>query len=339
MSYSPQFHISPQIAGLLEEITTLNTRIQSAVVGVPWIPTLRKESEIRGTRGSTAIEGNPLTLPEVRILAEGGRLPYARPRAIQEVLNYFAVLRMIAQHSNAKVIHEEDVLRIHRLLGQEGALDRGPFGAYRDYQVVVGRHRPPGAEAVPALMHELLDWVNHEGQKWPAVVSSAILHFRFEDIHPFGDGNGRAGRALALWELYRKKLDTHHLFAVDEVIWERRPAYYLALDYAQRPGVGQDLTPWIQFIAEVIAESLRRAWERVQKISRDVKSTESIVLTPNQEKLFELLQEKPMGIQEIINSLKVTKPGAHYLLKPLLKIKWIVRKGGHKTGKYYISSH
>jgi len=36
------------------------------------------------------------------------------------------------------------------------------------------------------------------------VLSSAILHHRFESIHPFADGNGRTGRALALWELYRR---------------------------------------------------------------------------------------------------------------------------------------
>jgi Fic family protein len=48
------------------------------------------------------------------------------------------------------------------------------------------------------------------------VLSSAILHYQFEWIHPFADGNGRTGRALALWELYRRGFDTHHIFSVDE---------------------------------------------------------------------------------------------------------------------------
>ena len=48
-------------------------------------------------------------------------------------------------------------------------------------------------------MFELLTWWNKESAKLSPVLSSAILHYRLEAIHPFADGNGRFGRALALW--------------------------------------------------------------------------------------------------------------------------------------------
>jgi Fic family protein len=53
-------------------------------------------------------------------------------------------------------------------------------------------------------MFELLAWWNMEAPGISPVLSTAIVHHRFESIHPFADGNGRTGRALALWELYRR---------------------------------------------------------------------------------------------------------------------------------------
>ena len=66
------------------------------------------------------------------------------------------------------------------------------------------------------------------------ILSSAIVHYQFETIHPFADGNGRTGRVLALWELYRRGFDSHHIFSVDEFYWEDRPRYYAALEEVQR---------------------------------------------------------------------------------------------------------
>ena len=67
-------------------------------------------------------------------------------------------------------------------------------------------------------MFELLEWWNTPAKKLSPVISYAILHYRFESIHPFADGNGRTGRALALWELYRRGFDTHHIFSFKELM-------------------------------------------------------------------------------------------------------------------------
>jgi len=85
-------------------------------------------------------------------------------------------------------------------------MDQGTAGRYRTMSVRVGRYIPPPPGDVSGLMFELLTWWNKEAANLSPVLSSAIVHYRFEAIHPFADGNGRTGRALALWELYRRAL-------------------------------------------------------------------------------------------------------------------------------------
>src|SRR5437660_4960081 len=88
----------------------------SAAVEVPWIPALQRDSRARNAHSSTAIEGNPLTLEEVRAVEEGMELP-GPGRAKREVLNYFAALRYIERRPEPKRLRHEDVLRLHGLIG------------------------------------------------------------------------------------------------------------------------------------------------------------------------------------------------------------------------------
>jgi Fic family protein len=335
MAYSPLFSILPELLKILEDINVLHTRIQQAAVRLAWVPTaLERETLSRTAHGSTAIEGNPLTLKEVQSVMGGTSPARATPRSVQEIRNSIAVMRYIQKHARLARIREKDVLKIHALLGQNDALERGPIGYYRNYGVQVGSHVAPIAIQVPLLMQDLLDWLRNEGPRWPAVISSAVLHFRFEWIHPFGDGNGRVGRALAAWELYRRHFDTHHIFSIDEILWEKRAEYYAALRQAQdEPGL--DLTRWIEFTSRALLSAMEKTWQRILRLQTGGRR-EPLTLTPRQERLLSLLREKPLHIAEIQKALGVTKPGAHHILKPLLEAKWIRREGGHRTGVYKV---
>lgn len=332
MAYRPVFAITPHFLRLLEEVNALHAKIKGAVVRVRYLPALQKDVLAREAHGSTAIEGNPLTLVQVKTVLKGGSVPGAPARAEQEIKNYADVMRYIQARPAARRIARPEVLKIHSILGREGALDRGPIGRYRNYGVRVGSHTAPDSREVPLLMDELLEWLREKGPQWPAIVSSAVLHFRFEYIHPFGDGNGRVGRALAAWELYRRRFDTQHIFAVDEVIWENRSLYYRALERVQRDS-RQDLSGWIEFVGEVFVTSLERTWMRVDALQKG-KKPEPVSLSPNQERLLALIREKPLHITAIQKAFDVTKMGAHYLLKPLLSAGWVRREGGHRTGVY-----
>jgi len=331
MGYQPVFTITPRLLAVTETIAALRERILSASVQVQWIPNLQREARIRTAHSSTAIEGNPLTLAEVRALEEGRELPAQSDRARREVLDYFAGLRYIEKNAGIKRITHENILRLHAIIAG-GVMDQGQAGQYRLMAVRVGRFVPPPANEVSGLMHELLAWWNTRAGGLSPVISSAVLHYRFEEIHPFADGNGRTGRAIALWELYRRGFDSHHIFSADEFFWSDRSRYYASLDGVR--GAGGDLTAWLEYVAEGLKRTLDDVWRRVQAViaqSGDIK----IFLQPKQEKLLRLLENnKGLTPREIWEALGMTRQGAAKLIKPLLEAGLMRRVGGKKTGRY-----
>jgi Fic family protein len=162
-----------------------------------------------------------------------------------------------------------------------------------------------------------------------------VIHHRFEDIHPFGDGNGRTGRALALWELYRRGFDIHHIFAVDEFYWEDRPRYYEALDTVRKQG--GELTGWLEYTAEGLRSTLEKVWARIQRLSAET-GHKKIVLRPKQEKLLLLLRDhKSLTPSQIWKGLAVSKQGAMDILNPLIEAGLVRRVGTRKSGRYILA--
>ena len=162
------------------------------------------------------------------------------------------------------------------------------------------------------------------------MLTSAILHYQFEESHPFADGNGRTGRLLALWELYRRGFDPHHVFSVDEFFREDRARYYASL--AAVPAAGGDLTAWLEYTTEGLRVTLERVWLRVQQFAAKA-GTKKTVLRPSQERLLHLLRDRHEGMApaEIWAALDVTKQGAAHILAPLLKAKLVKRIGTRKS--------
>lgn len=333
MPFEPRFTIRPQLLALVEQLAVLRERIQGAAVELSWIPALQKDTRARNGHASTAIEGNPLTLEQVRLLEEGRELSAVASRPQREVLNYFAGLRYVEKQANKKTLRHEDVFELHRLLAAS-VMDQGEAGRYRTIAVRVGPHIPPAAAEVSGLMFELLQWWNGKSMELSPVLSSAILHYQFEWIHPFADGNGRAGRALALWELYRRGFDSHHIFSVDEYYWEDRPAYYAALDAVRREG--GELTGWLEYCAEGLRRTLDRTWTRIQSL--DVRSRERLVLRPRQEELLKLLRDHgSLAPAELWDALSISRQGAMDLLRPLLDAGLVEKIGSKKTGRYKLA--
>lgn len=99
---------------------------------------------------------------------------------------------------------------------------------------------------------------------------------------------------------------------------------------------GEDLGTWLEFMSEALLETLERVQGRITSLGLKEKGL-PVSLTLRQEKLLRTLRERgPMGIRDIGRALRVTVPGAHYALKPLLKAGIIFTEGSHKTTRYLL---
>ena len=333
MKYRPVYTITPRLLSEVEQIAALHERISAAAVQVAWIPALQKDTRVRNAHSSTAIEGNPLTLEQVRAIEEGREVPATGPRSQREVTNYFAGLRFVEKNAQRSAVTRSEVLKLHRIMAG-AVMDQGTAGRYRTIRVRVGSHVAPPPEKVHGMMSALLEWWNVQATRISPILSSAIIHHRFETIHPFADGNGRTGRMLALWELYRRRFDSHHIFSIDEYYWEDRPRYYAAFIKVRKEK--DDLTSWLEYSAEGLRRTLERVWTRVQKLSAHAGKTK-LVLRPKQEQLLHLLREqKAMTPREIWDGIGVSKQGALDLLRPLIKAGLVRRIGTKKTGRYVL---
>src|ERR1700675_2830301 len=115
MSYAPHFTITPALLARVEAIAAVRERVQGAAVQVAWIPALQKDARARNAHSSTAIEGNPLTLEQVRAV-EAGETLSVPTRVHCEVVNYLAGLRHVEKQAAKRRLTHEDVLRLHFII-------------------------------------------------------------------------------------------------------------------------------------------------------------------------------------------------------------------------------
>src|SRR3982750_4929135 len=131
VSYRPHYTITPLLLSQVEQVAALRERILAAAVQVPWIPALQKDTRIRNAHSSTAIEGNPLTLEQVRAIEEGREIPATAQRARREVANYFAGLRFVEKNAQRSAVSHTEILMLHRIMAGAG-MDQGTAGRSRN---------------------------------------------------------------------------------------------------------------------------------------------------------------------------------------------------------------
>ena len=131
-----------------------------------------------------------------------------------------------------------------------------------DYKRIVHFEAPPSKQ-VPAEMKRFVAWFNDTapGRKnaLPALMRAALAHLYFESIHPFEDGNGRIGRALAEKAL-AQSLGRPSLIALAYTIERKRKAYYAALE---RHNKGLEINGWMRYFANAILEAQATTIRRV----------------------------------------------------------------------------
>ena len=177
------------------------------------------ELSISFTYNTNAIEGSTITLHETEEIIKRKIAPNKPLRDVQETIN----------HSKAffKVINEKSGLSSKLLLEwhKEIFLDTKPdiAGRYRDYLVRVGDYRAPDWQDLDKMMKEFFAWYNKNKKIMHPVELAARAHYKFEKIHPFGDGNGRIGRLIIAYILRKGN------FPLLIIEHKKRKPYYHAL--------------------------------------------------------------------------------------------------------------
>lgn len=201
----PPFEINPRSAVLLAEIERILGRHEGSLKA-PASPMLRRSLRVRTIQASLQIEGNTLTEEQVTAVLEGG--PVVAPeRDLREVRNAITCYEKLPKWKPGS---SKNLLAAHKLM-MAGLVERP--GAWRSRGVGIAKGNQiaqvaPPAGRVPALMEDLLTWVEKDDET-PLPIRAAVCHYELEFIHPFADGNGRMGR---LWHSLIL-LQHHPLFA------------------------------------------------------------------------------------------------------------------------------
>jgi Fic family protein len=198
----------------------------------------------------------------------------------------------------------------HRML-MGGRTDITDVGRYRTsdepMQVVSGGMRmpkihfeaPPFAQ-VPGEMAGFIDWFQRTAPRGteplPALTRAGAAHMYFETIHPFEDGNGRIGRAIAEKSM-SQNLGQPTLIVLAATILARRPSYYNALEAASK---GNEITDWLAWFAGITIEAQRRTLALVEFLIEKSKLFDRLKgqLNERQQKaLLRMFKEGPEGFE------------------------------------------
>ncbi len=336
--YQPHYTITETLLARISEAEALRTKIQTAPVQVAWLEHIRMEALVRRAHFSTAIEGNPLTLPEVEELVVAKKVDVT-DRAKREVLNYLAALRWIARQPAETPVTETAVLKLHRII-IAGLLEPKLVGAYKMSANVImsaGQvvYRPPGPQAAKPGTRALVEWLEGPGRSTHPIVASACAHYEMARLHPFRDGNGRVARALAAWVMYYRGFDTQHLFAVDQYFKEDHEGYYQALQRVRNED--ENLTSWFEYVALAVLETLGRTYQRIEQLALPP-SAKGLSLTRQQERLLlELRGRGQATVEDLQRILKVERVQVYRILRPLVE-QGLIKKSTSRPVIYHLSS-
>ena len=278
---------------------------------------------LREALSSTRIEGTQASLLDVLEVEASGEAPNAD---VEEVLNYIESLEWGLGQVARLPLGVRLVCGMHeRLLAGVRGRERMP-GEFRTTQNWVGsggssietaRFVPPPPGELPNL---LADWERfaHQENDLPLLVQNALLHYQFETLHPFLDGNGRLGRLLIVFLLIERGRLSEPLLYVSAYFESDRERYYEALQTVRETG---DAIPWIELFLEAVRTQALDAVTRAQRIvelRERYRAAATAIASSNGMALVNLVCERPIVSSRTVEErLEVTRPTALKLLRQL----------------------
>jgi Fic family protein len=190
---------------------------------------------------------------------------------LKEVLNYIKALEFGLENVNKNKLSVKLLLTLNKILLTDVRGHNQDTGKIRNIQNWIGKpysnletslYNPPNPEKVYELLNNLVDYINLEDNT-SILIKSAIVHYQFEAIHPFIDGNGRVGRLLIILYLYISKLLDKPILYLSEYFEKNKEQYYF---HILNVSTNSDYNSWFKYFLDGVIEQSLKTIERVNKL-------------------------------------------------------------------------
>ena len=283
---------------------------------------VRKEALI-----SSQIEGTQCTLDDVLD-------PEVEANAnldVSDVINYvkatqYALKRLERLPLCCRLIREIHEVLMENVRGQ----DKTP-GEFRHSQNWIGpancslkdaRYIPPNVEDMQNAMSDMEKYIN-ENTDYDPLIRVALIHYQFETIHPFLDGNGRIGRLLILLYLMEQGLLAKPVIYISYFLKKNQIEYYDRISEVRRSG---NFEQWIRFFLEAVSKAASDSLESISKLSNlHDKNLEKLPKTSrskdNLRALFDYIEQYPIiDIKRTAKELEISYNTAATAVKKLVEL-------------------
>ena len=255
----------------VNDATAALARLDGAARLIPEPGLLRQPTLRREAQSTSALEGT--FAPFVEVMAAGDEEDATgQSSEMHEILNFERCARLAFSWPDNRELTVTQLGELQKTLVSGTAGELSDAGDLRDRVVVIGARGQPLSEArfVPpppgdqlrAGVESLLIWLNNP-PNLPSVVQAALVHYQFETLHPFSDGNGRIGRLLVIVHLLRGAIIREPLLVVSPWFERNRERYQ---DLLLELSCSGDWQTWVEFFARGVAASATESQSKVEAL-------------------------------------------------------------------------
>ena len=293
---------------------------------------------------SSKIEGTQTNMEEAFLKKE--EIAKEKRDDWEEVQNYIQAMNEAVKLLHTLPFSSRLIKETHKILLQGVRGKHKLPGKFRVSQNWIGGATitdavfiPPVHNSIGELMSDLEYFANNELNHIPDLLKIAIIHYQFETIHPFLDGNGRVGRLLITLYLVNKGILKQPILYLSDFFEKNRILYY---DNLMRIRTHNDITQWLKFFLTGVIETAKKGVTTFDAIMQLQKNMELKIdslgnRSGDAKKVVDYLYTQPVvevnRVEEIIQKSNVT---AYKLLDSLEKLEIIKEVSGAQRNKLYV---
>lgn len=263
-----------------------------------------------------------------------------------EVHNYIEAMNKAIQKLHHLPFSSRLIRDTHRILLQSVRGEHKLPGEFRTSQNWIGGASiddatfiPPVHTSVPELMSDLEKFAHNDEYLFPDLLKIALIHYQFETIHPFLDGNGRVGRLLITLYLVDKGILKKPILYLSDFFERNRGLYY---DNLMRVRTHSDMKQWLKFFLVGIIETAKSGVATFDAILKLKKEKEELIQRNSRRShhllniLDHLYQRPVINAQQVVEFTGVSMPTAYKIIDEMKQYEILEEMTGGKRGQIFM---